>query len=118
MWHGTKSLDPAVIFNSDRGFDHAMGHTGGMFGPGIYFSENAYYSHANYGHTVPASELPANEVKGAAPLQKIFLARVLAGDYKDFGSQYHNIRRPPEKAPFQKDRLHEFYDSVGMYSCM
>ena len=58
VWHGTRSLDPAVIYR-DKQDGFMMQHSAeGMWGRGLYFAENAKYSnmycHNNNG-TLPVS---------------------------------------------------------------
>lgn len=44
MFHGAKNVDSAQIYNSDEGLDMRFSRPG-YYGQGIYFADNAKYSH-------------------------------------------------------------------------
>jgi hypothetical protein len=44
LWHGTSTLNPEEIYKKDgHGFSLNFGN-GGLWGQGIYFAVNAFYS--------------------------------------------------------------------------
>lgn len=46
LFHGTRELDPKKIYkNFDTGFDLQFASQSGLFGKGLYFAQNAIYSH-------------------------------------------------------------------------
>ena len=63
----------------------------GMWGQGIYFGDAASYSHKSYKYSVPGSKF-----------KQMFVAKVVVGDFKDFGRKgQSNLRRPPEKQKYK-----------------
>jgi hypothetical protein len=48
LFHGTRSCNPYEIIESEEGFDMRFSNEG-LWGKGVYFAENASYSH-NYAH--------------------------------------------------------------------
>jgi hypothetical protein len=46
LWHGTRTNKPSMIYESQEGFDKRYANENGMWGPAIYFAQNASYSHA------------------------------------------------------------------------
>ena len=44
LFHGTSSVDPKTIWESEQGLDMRFSRDG-MYGQGIYFADNASYSH-------------------------------------------------------------------------
>jgi len=53
LFHGTGNTTPSEIYmNSDTGFDVTFSKLGTFYGQGLYFAEEARYSHGGYKHTV------------------------------------------------------------------
>jgi len=53
LFHGTGKTAPSEIFmNSDTGFDINFSKLGTFYGSGLYFAEQAAYSHQNYKYIV------------------------------------------------------------------
>jgi len=53
LFHGTGKTAPSEIFmNSDTGFDINFSKLGTFYGQGLYFAEQAAYSHQNYKYIV------------------------------------------------------------------
>lgn len=49
LFHGTSTLDPQLVYkNFDTGFDLQYANTAGLYGKGLYFAQNASYSHNGY----------------------------------------------------------------------
>ncbi|EGG15741.1 hypothetical protein DFA_10584 [Cavenderia fasciculata] len=67
LYHGCKQVVPSVIYDSDIGFDVKFSAIG-SYGKGLYFAQNASYSHGGYVHHVPTT----------GKLQ-LFYCRVLVG---------------------------------------
>ena len=89
-----------------------------MFGPGIYFADNAYYSHRHYPHKLKPKPGPTDitgETKQPEDVRQLLLGYVLCGENKHYGDKYAKVRPPTEKAPFVKESglVHQFYDSVS-----
>eukprot|EP01052_Picozoa_sp_SAG31_P008072 SAG31_NODE_398_length_16250_cov_8.737601_14_plen_276_part_00 len=83
LWHGTRQTDPALIYN-DRQDGFCMQYSNqGMWGRGIYFAENASYSH-NY-----ASRKDNARV--------MMLARLLVGDAVNIMPHDTSLKLPPRK---------------------
>ena len=45
MFHGSREIDPLVIATSEAGLDMRYSSPNGAYGSGIYFADNAAYSH-------------------------------------------------------------------------
>ena len=95
MWlfHGTKDTDPSDIYKSEKGFDFRFSRPG-MWGYGSYFAANASYS-ATYAYQTSTGD------------KKIFLARVLIGEYVDVPPS-SSLKMPPLKTTTATGR----YDSI------
>ena len=53
LFHGTGSVNPQVIYrDSDTGFDLQYAKIEGLYGSGLYFANDASYSHKGYAHKV------------------------------------------------------------------
>ena len=50
LFHGTGNTQPSKIYTSETGFDLRLAKSAGIYGRGIYFAEDAHYSH-NYAHS-------------------------------------------------------------------
>jgi hypothetical protein len=83
VWHGTRSHDPKLIYEDMQDGFMMQYCTGGMWGRGIYFAENASYSDG-YSHAA---------VGGT---QTVMLTKLLAGDEVDLPST-GSLKIPPPK---------------------
>ena len=83
LFHGTRSIDPKVIYQNEDGFDMRYSAQG-MWGQANYFAVNASYSQG-YAHPTP---------DGA---REMFLVKVLTGDSFDSPPD-SSLRKPPMKA--------------------
>lgn len=52
LFHGTRQTDPLVIATGEAGLDMRYSNFGGAYGSGIYFADNAAYSHT-YSYVCP-----------------------------------------------------------------
>ena len=106
LWHGTRSLEPAQLLNSEEGFDHRCARDG-LWGAGAYFATAAGYS-KNYAHVTTIAVAQAKkEIKTDPPpnqrteqrVQQIILARVLVGESVQLAhtDATRRLRRPPDK---------------------
>jgi len=98
LFHGTKTTDPKIIWNSDEGFDSRCANTG-MWGVGIYFAETAAYSHS-YSHDNDDGD------------HQIFYADVLVGQSVTLKSD-QSLKKPPTKPGYLQRSENETYDSVN-----
>ncbi len=127
LWHGTRSLEPAQLLNSEEGFDHRCARDG-LWGAGAYFATAAGYS-KNYAHATTIVVAKAkNEIKTDPPpkqrteqqVKQIILARVLVGESVHLAhtDATRRLRRPPDKpaakgSPSGIAFAKESYDSVN-----
>lgn len=84
LFHGTRTNDPGLIYDSEEGFDMRYSAQG-LWGQANYFAESAKYSNS-YAHM------------SAAGLKQMFLVKVLTGDSASI-PQDRNLRMPPDKKP-------------------
>lgn len=57
LFHGTGSVNPQVIYmDSDTGFDLQYSKVGSLYGSGLYFANEASYSHKGYAHKVDTNK--------------------------------------------------------------
>lgn len=97
LFHGTRGTDPTQIMKSDEGFDMRFSNAG-LWGTGIYFAENAKYSH----------EYAYQDYKDTAiGIKQMFLAKVLIGDSISL-VQNRSLKYPP-----YIEGQEERYDSVN-----
>ena len=96
LFHGTRAVDPSVIYTSEEGLDSRLG--GGRWGNGTYYAENASYSHA-FAFNAPAGTL------------QMFLCDVLVGDYVQLGAQA--LVKPPAKPANQGAFFHSVKGNTG-----
>ena len=97
LFHGTRTTEPIAVYNGQDGFDMRFSAKG-MWGTGIYFAENALYSHS-YCHNVGTTK-------------QMFFARVIVGEFTKIPSN-SALTIPPVK-PTSKGRFKtERYDSVS-----
>ena len=94
LFHGTRSCNPYEIIESEEGFDMRFSNEG-LWGKGVYFAENASYSH-NYAHWL----------KNNNDMKQIFIAKVLVGNSVKLDANSSLII--PPKLPQSNQR----YDSV------
>ena len=73
MFHGTRNSDPKLIYESEDGLDMRFS-SGGFFGNGIYFAENAAYSH-QYAFNMPHQ---------GGIIKQMFVCCVCVGRYKSY----------------------------------
>ena len=100
LFHGTSSVDPEIIYDGSNscGFDSRLG--GGYYGKGAYFAEKARYSDS-YAYT-----------DSKTGHKKMFLARVLTGHAKNYGTNLaQHLTRPPP-LPSSHPASPGLYDSV------
>ena len=76
LFHGTRNTPPSKIWDGLNacGFDPRLGS--GYYGKGAYFAQNCQYSASSYAHKMPGNQ----------SLKQLFLASVLIGEYKDYGT--------------------------------
>jgi len=98
LFHGSSENDPSLIYNGEKGF--MMQYAGkGTWGRGLYFAQNASYSHT-YAHR-----------KGK--VKQIFLAEVIVGDSFPSPPDATLILPPAKhKKKSSLDLASELYDSV------
>lgn len=94
MFHGTSKTDPALIYESDCGFDMRFSARG-LWGLGNYFAVQAQYSCANYAYDLQDGH------------KQIFAAKVLVGNSIKLNAD-QGIRMPPLLPGSKVDR----YDSI------
>lgn len=83
LFHGTRSIDPKLIYEGEDGFDMRYSNQG-MWGQANYFAVNASYSNG-YSYQAPGGG------------KEMFLVKVLTGDSHDCQSN-HTLRLPPIKS--------------------
>jgi Poly(ADP-ribose) polymerase catalytic domain len=66
LFHGSRGTDPKLIYGTEDGLDIRFSNSG-VYGQGVYFADNAQYSHT-YHHPTSKGEC------------QMFLALVLVGD--------------------------------------
>ena len=89
LFHGTGATTPSQIYmNSDTGFDINFSKLNTFYGQGLYFAEEARYSHTGYKHTVGSN------------CYQLLLADVFVGN------AYNSERDPKmKKAPHGYDSI-------------
>ena len=87
LFHGAKGVSPEMVYESETGLDTRFSRDGN-YGQGIYFADNADYSHAyawteqdEYGKTV----------------YTLFVCFVLVGDACLLSAGDRSLRLPPLK---------------------
>ena len=93
LFHGTNQTDPKLIYSCEDGLDIRFSNAG-AYGNGIYFANNATYSHS-FTHRKQGGEC------------QMFLGLVLVGD--SVQAQPGQYRIPPNKP----GSLTERYDSIN-----
>ena len=105
LFHGTSTIEPRVIYESEVGFDMRYSSTG-MWGQANYFAEKASYSD-RYAHRT---------IDG---FHEMFYAKVLTGDSNSC-SPDPSLRKPPFKATSSTEGGLQFaqvqYDTVTGYT--
>jgi len=101
LYHGTNATAPAVIYNSQDGFDLRYSRSSNMWGEAVYFAFNASYSH---GYAYSAG-LPGGS-------RQMFFARVLLGDCAHLAPN-NGLRKPPSKTTKGVHGYIEHYDAVS-----
>jgi hypothetical protein len=96
LFHGTKTTDPKVIYDTDTGLDSRVGQ--GMWGQGTYYAVNSSYS-VNYSFTRPDGN------------HDMFCCSVIIGDAIDLPST-PTLNRPPPK-PNSSGLYHSVKGNTG-----
>jgi len=94
LFHGTGGTDPKFIYEDDKGFLINFASDEGLWGRGVYFAQDAIYSH-KYTYRTPANT------------RKMIIAQVITGDGINLDED-RNVRLPPLKEDNGKKR----YDCV------
>jgi len=81
LFHGTGACDPKIIYEDDKGFLINFASDDGLWGRGVYFAQDASYSH-KYTFRTPSNTC------------KMILAQVITGDGITLDED-RNIRLPP-----------------------
>eukprot|EP00347_Sterkiella_histriomuscorum_P005904 403354831 len=97
LFHGTRNVDPSLIFDSFIGFDFRLSNDKCFFGRGAYFAKNSGYSYS-YRHSIPNS---TNQYQ-------ISFALVITGESITFDQNQPDLKAPPYKPGSNIQR----YDSV------
>eukprot|EP00347_Sterkiella_histriomuscorum_P017051 403350847 len=97
LFHGTRDVDPSLIFDSLIGFDFRLSNDKCLFGRGAYFAKNSGYSDS-YRHSIP------NSIRQ----YQIFVALVITGESITFNQNQPDLKAPPYKPGSKTER----YDSV------
>ena len=95
LFHGTRSNDPKMIYESEKGFDFRFGSSDCMWGQGSYFAVKASYSDNGYAY------------RGLGDKKQLILARVVTGESK-FMDRREKLSVPPLKPGSTNER----YDTV------
>ena len=95
LFHGSSSVSPEKIYESEHGFDFRHSGSSSLWGKGAYFAVNASYSCRSYAYRSPLG------------YQQIFIAFVLTGDSIRMASD-RTLVTPPSKDDGSGD-----YDSVN-----
>ena len=83
LFHGTRDTEPAKVYSTEEGLDMRYSKDG-LNGFGLYFADNAKYSH-DYSHKVPGTSH-----------SQMLLCLVLTGESANFGGG-RGVRMPPLK---------------------
>jgi len=83
LFHGTKKIEPSLIYNGEEGFDVRFANSG-MWGFGCYFAQDAIYSNRSYSHKLDSR-------------RQFFLVDVLVGESTTLEQQEDDLKFPPEK---------------------
>eukprot|EP00347_Sterkiella_histriomuscorum_P007801 403347509 len=96
LFHGSRNVDPSLIYDSSIGFDFRLSGDGCLYGRGAYFAKHSGYSD-NYRFMIHST----SECQ-------IFVALVLTGNFVTLNKNDPNLKAPPYKPGSQTER----YDSV------
>jgi hypothetical protein len=109
VWHGTGTTDPKAIYEDRQDGFMMQFCTSGMWGRGLYFAENASYSH-NYAHGFAG----AHGALGAiGPGKRQFmLAKLLSGDEIRVMPNDNTLKMCPERAGAGDPQARKRYDTV------
>jgi len=91
LFHGTGNCDPSIIYEDDKGFLINYASDDGLWGRGVYFAQDASYSHKYSFRTKEG-------------ICKMILAQVITGDGINLDED-RNIRLPPLKDESGKKRF-------------
>jgi ABC-type branched-subunit amino acid transport system substrate-binding protein len=79
VWHGTSSLDPAMIYDDTQdGFMMQFARQG-LWGRGLYFAAKSSYSD-NYSYTPDSATAPDRGAADSGDEREMFLTRLLVGN--------------------------------------
>eukprot|EP00347_Sterkiella_histriomuscorum_P018477 403345369 len=95
LFHGTRDVNPKLIYESKIGFDFRLSNEKGLYGSGTYFAKNSGYSNA-YRYKIPDKEQ-----------YQMFVALVLTGE--SIKLEQTKLKAPPFKSGSTQER----YDSVN-----
>ena len=90
LFHGTRGLDPIEILSHQGGFDHRLAGENNLWGPAVYFAEDARFADIYAHHTVNFDK-------------QLLLASVILGDVFDFGTNTCSaLQQPPMNIKTQR----------------
>src|SRR3990167_7299902 len=95
LFHGTRGTDPKEILRSQEGFDSRLSSKTNLWGPGIYFAEEAKYADGFAFRT--------------GTQRQLILASVALGIYFD----YEKLCNPTLTTPPMNIETKKYYDSVS-----
>jgi len=107
LFHGTSTIDPKKIYNSEKGFLIQFASDANKWGPGVYFAENASYSGRKYSFQIQSTD--------TEKLYQMFLAEVIVGDVYYSPQPDKSLFLPPLvpcEIPWKNAFEDERYDSV------
>eukprot|EP00347_Sterkiella_histriomuscorum_P005950 403354638 len=96
LFHGSRNVEPSLIYDSSIGFDFRLSGDGCLYGRGAYFAKDSGYSDT-YKYRIPNSSQ-----------YQMFVALVLTGESITMKSHDTNLKAPPCKPGSKTER----YDSV------
>ena len=109
VWHGTSSLDPAVIYDDKQDGFMMQFAAQGFWGRGLYFADKAVYS-THYSYKPPKASFLSSAASGSgsrlggkADEREMFLAKLLVGnevllnrdESPQKASEYRQLTVPP-----------------------
>ncbi|KAL3130378.1 poly ADP-ribose polymerase [Trebouxia sp. C0009 RCD-2024] len=94
LWHGTRTTDPSVIYDSEEGFSALFGSVMGMWGRGTYFSTTFSFA-STYSYAPTGSAADKYKPDGSRHVRQVLVADVLTGKHKMLPSN-DQLTGPPE----------------------